>query len=113
MLYRFKCERSACKCNPLGGQCLWRMYLNWLQGPLCYDFDCPNNCTSSEQTSRATGCESARLATPAYAEMGLLAQAARMLRTCRVQRATIVEEHATREKTNASVLQAGVDNYCD
>ena len=56
--------------------------------------------------------KSARLATPAYAATGLLAQAARMLHAVPGSPAylAMVEEHATREKTNASVLQAGVDN---
>ena len=56
--------------------------------------------------------KSTRLATPAYAATGLLAQAARMLHAVPGSPAylAMVEEHATREKTNASVLQAGVDN---
>ena len=56
--------------------------------------------------------KSARLATPAYAATGLLAQAARMLHAAPGSPAylAMVEEHATREKTNVSVLQAGVVN---
>ena len=56
--------------------------------------------------------KSTRLATPAYAATGLLAQAARMLHAAPGSPAylAMVEEHATREKINVSVLQAGVVN---
>ena len=45
---------SAGACDATSGECICEA---GFKGPLCYEFDCPNNCTSSEHSSRATGCD--------------------------------------------------------
>ena len=113
------CERSACKCNPLGGHATpplahvsARLALKVLYVTI---LTAQTIVRAMNKPVEQLAAKSARLATPAYAATGLLAQAARMLHAVPGSPAylAMVEEHATRGKNKCQCVAGWSGQLCD